>query len=40
MIMYQVQTRETNTTKGLFEICLFCWNWKFFAENIVFKGKS
>ena len=26
--------------KGLFEIHLFCWNWKFFVENIVDKSKS
>ena len=26
--------------KGLLDICLFCWNWKLFAENIVNKGKS
>ena len=26
--------------KGLFGICLFCWNWKLFAESIVNKGKN
>ena len=25
---------------GLFQICLFCWNWKLFAESTVDKGKS
>ena len=26
--------------KGLFKIRLLCWNWKFFAENTVDKGKN
>ena len=26
--------------KGLFGICLFCWNWKLFAESTENKGKS
>ena len=37
--------RETQTwiqthIKGLFGFHLFCWNWKFFAESTVNKGKS
>ena len=27
-------------TKGLFEIHLFCWNWKFFAESTIDKSKN
>ena len=29
-----------NYIKGLFEIRLFCWNWKFFVESSVDKSKS
>ena len=31
---------ESSSTKGLFEICLFCWNWKLFIESTINKGKS
>ena len=27
-------------TIGVFEYCLFCWNWNIITESIVDKGKS
>ena len=38
-ILYQIIIK-VNNTKGLFEIHLFYWNWKYFAENTVDKSKS
>ena len=31
---------DYSSMKGLFVIRLFCWNWNFFAESTVNKGKS
>ena len=43
---YPLETRQTfqhsmfSNNKSLFGIHLFCWNWKFFVESTVDKGKN
>ena len=43
---YPLKTRQTfqhsmfSNNKSLFEIYLFCWNWKLFVESTLDKGKN